>query len=31
VAHLDILAFLDESKKPMRDPATGKVAASGDH
>lgn len=31
MTHLDILAFLDESKKPMRDAATGKVAASGDH
>lgn len=31
MTHLDILAFLDESRKPMRDPATGKVAASGDH
>ena len=28
---IDILAFVDESKKPMRDPATGKVAATGDH
>lgn len=28
---LDILAFMDESKKPVRDPATGKVSAAGDH
>lgn len=28
---LDILAFVDESKKPVRDPATGKVSAAGDH
>ena len=28
---LDILAFVDESRKPMRDPATGNVATTGDH
>lgn len=28
---LDILAFVDESKKPVRDPATGRVSNVGDH
>jgi len=27
----EILAFLDESKKPVRDPRTGKVSGSGDY
>jgi hypothetical protein len=31
VRDLEIVAFLDESKKPVRDQNTGKVAASGDH
>lgn len=27
----DLVAFIDESKKPMRDPATGRVAERGEH
>lgn len=27
----DLVAFLDESKKPMRDPATGRPSDSGEH
>ena len=31
MSDLEILAFLDESKKPVRDAETGKVATSGEH
>ena len=27
----NLVAFIDESKKPVRDPATGRVAGTGDH